>query len=147
MLIFSVFYDDFYLIRTINNRANGYLSKNARADELREALLAIYQDGMYYANADIRNYCRSVLKGEIVLPKFSATELEVMRWCCTELSYLEIADKTNLTKKSLEGHVEHLKQKCEAEGRVGIVLFAIRFGYVHLPLDSKGFRMFDNCIG
>lgn len=143
VLVFTVFVDDFYIIKMIRARANGYLTKMASAVEIKEALLAVYKDGIYYASADMRSYCRAILRGEINLPDFTAKEVEIIRLCCTDLGYGDIAVMVNITKKSLEGQIEHIKRKCKVESRIGIALFAVRFGIVHLNVSQHGLSVFN----
>jgi len=143
VLVLTVHNDDRYIIRMIQHKANGYLSKNCKAEELRDAILSIHNEGIYYSDAESRKFIRAVAKNEIDLPKLTAIELILLRWVCTtDLKYDIIAQKMGLTGKSVEAHKEALFKKLKVDGRVGLTLFAVRFGYIQVDVFSAGNKIF-----
>ncbi len=75
VLVLSVHNDERYVIRMIQLKANGFLPKNSNAEDLRDAIIAITQEGIYYSDAETRKFMRAVLRNEISLPKLSALEI------------------------------------------------------------------------
>jgi DNA-binding CsgD family transcriptional regulator len=63
-------------------------------------------------------------------PTLSAQELRVLEYCCTELTYKEVASEMNLSPKTFDVYRSHLYEKAAAKTRGGLVLYALRNGFV-----------------
>ncbi|GAC1448216.1 MAG: hypothetical protein NVSMB7_09520 [Chitinophagaceae bacterium] len=59
-------------------------------------------------------------------------ELEFLKWVCSELTYKEIADKMFLSPRTIDGYRDALFEKLNVKTRVGLVMYAIKNGIVHL---------------
>ena len=53
-------------------------------------------------------------------------EIEFLKLICTELTYKEIAEKMNLSPKTIDGYRDNLFVKLEVKNRIGLVLYAIK---------------------
>lgn len=58
--------------------------------------------------------------------QFTERELEVVRLICDQLSNKEIAERLNLSVRTIEGHREKILEKMDVRNTAGIVTFAIK---------------------
>ena len=127
---------DFYLIQMLRAGANGYLQKDCSPQELERAIRTVHEMGVF--GADIGNY--SVFrkgKGKVEdLPDFTENEIALLGYCCSDLSYHQIADKMNTTHHSVDWYRNSLFRKLNVKSRSSLVMYAIQFGLVELDIDS-----------
>ncbi len=136
VLVVTMYEDDKFIIHLMENGANGYLLKNADADEIRKSIYAVHENG-YYFN-DLVNKAllkRLVLKGNI-RPSFNQDvdfterELEVLKLICEEKTAAEIGKEIFLSPRSVEGIRTRLIEKVGVRNTAGLVMFAIKNGIV-----------------
>jgi two-component system, NarL family, invasion response regulator UvrY len=131
------------IIRMLRLGVKGYLSKDIDPDELHAALQAIHRHGFYYTDYItgklIHNLNHEEKKEEEHEPsnlnkdlwaKITEKEITFLNWCCSELTYEQIAGKMMMSPKTIDGYRTKLFEKYNASTRVGLVLFAIRNGLV-----------------
>jgi DNA-binding NarL/FixJ family response regulator len=137
VLVVTMYEDDKFIIHLMENGANGYLLKNADAEEIRKSIYAVHENG-YYFN-DLVNKAllkRLVLKGNIK-PSFSEDiefherELEVLKLICEEKTAAEIGKEMFLSPRSVEGIRSRLIEKVGVRNTAGLVMFAIKKGIVN----------------
>ncbi len=132
VLVLSMQDDEYALIRMLRAGARGYLLKNIHPGELEVALNMLVTKGYYYTEW-VTNKVHVTFSGEpytLVVPNthFTERELEFIKYCCTELTYHEIADKMGCSPRTVDGYRDALFRKLEIKTRVGLVLYAIRHG-------------------
>jgi DNA-binding NarL/FixJ family response regulator len=59
-------------------------------------------------------------------------ELEFMKLVCTEWTYKEIADRMYLSPRTIDGYRDALFEKLNVRTRVGLALYAVKYGIVQL---------------
>jgi DNA-binding NarL/FixJ family response regulator len=136
VLVVTMYEDDKFIIHLMETGANGYLLKNADADEIRKSIYAVHENG-YYFN-DLVNKAllkRLVLKGNIKPSfnhniEFTERELEVLKLICEEKTASEIAKEIFLSPRSVEGIRTRLIDKVGVRNTAGLVMFAIKNGIV-----------------
>ncbi|HMU69277.1 MAG TPA: LuxR C-terminal-related transcriptional regulator [Chitinophagales bacterium] len=57
-------------------------------------------------------------------------EKELIKHCCSELTYKEIADKMSVSQRTVDGYRESVFSKLDLKSRTGIVLFAVHQGWL-----------------
>ncbi len=129
---------DYYLIKMIMAGANGYLLKNCSPKELDTALISIYENGIYHSEVMTLKFFQAVIHKEVKLPLFTEHEVELLKHCCSDLSYVQIADKMGVTAKSVDWYRESLFKKLKVGSRSGLVMCAIRFGIIPMDIDTTG---------
>jgi DNA-binding CsgD family transcriptional regulator len=72
----------------------------------------------------------SIINGAINVPEFSDLEMEVLRLCCTDYTYEEIAQKIGISFKSVDGTKERLLKKLNLRNRFGLMNYAFKTGLV-----------------
>lgn len=129
VLMFSMFDKDFSLIELLNSGADGYLCKNCDITELSKAVLTMAEQGKYYSDHEVK---MTFAKSYNDLKKFflNEREIEFMKFCCSDLTYKEIADKMNLSPRTIDDYRNGLFVKFNLKSRVGIALLAINAGIV-----------------
>ncbi len=116
--------------------ANGYLLKKCSPEEINKALESIYYNNMYYSDTVTRNFFQAVLNKEKKLPNLTEREIQVLKYSCSDMSYADIASKTQTTTRSIEGYRDSLFRKLKTNSRAGLVMFAIQFGLVTIEMNS-----------
>lgn len=114
--------------------AKGYLIKNAHKNEIFDAIKCVYRNEVYYCNQTsgklikmLANSNHAPYKKEIK-PTFTKKEIEIIQLICTESSNKEIANKLDLSVRTIEACRERIQEKTGAKNMVGIVVYAIRNG-------------------
>lgn len=133
-LIFTAFDNEPGIIRMIKAGANGYLLKNCRPDDLKDALFAIHHTGYYYSVSAGSDMFQRAEKPVRQL-KLTNGEIELLKRSCSELSYSQIATQMQTTIKSVEGYRDRLFSKLNVNSRAGLILYAIKSGIV--PLEPN----------
>lgn len=131
VLVLSMLSDERTIIRMMRLGAKGYLLKNAEPEELKEGLDSVMSKDVYLPDIIsgklISGLHRDADKDEeaVVL---NEREKEFLRWVCTELAYREIAEKMNLSARTIDDYRQNLFTKLKVHSRIGLALYAIRNG-------------------
>lgn len=130
---------DSSIVRMLKNGAKGYVLKDIDANGLERALDSIADKGSYYSDtvteklidgvsqldAPDRRHFRDILL-------LNDRELEFMKMVCTEWTYKEIADRMYLSPRTIDGYRDALFEKLNVRTRVGLAMYAVKNGIVHL---------------
>jgi DNA-binding NarL/FixJ family response regulator len=108
-----------------------YLLKDTHPNELEKALKEIIEKGYYNADVSNINY-RRLLQAEKDAILMSENEKKFLEYACSDLTYKQIADKMNLSERTIDGYRQNLFQKLNVQSRVGLALEAIRRELVKL---------------
>lgn len=138
ILVLTAYFSEIYIIRMMQAGSNGYLLKECDIEEVKSALISIYQDGYYYSECANSTVFHLIQTKAIKSQSFTEHEIEVLKYCCSDLSYSQIAQQMHTTLRSVEGCRDRLFSKLNLNSRVGLVLFAIRFGLVTLDTNYTG---------
>ena len=128
--------DDMSLIKMIKAGAKGYLLKNIYPGELEKALNALVANGCYYPDWATSKVFSSLAgdaggkQAEQIM--VTEREAELLKLCCTELTYKEIGEKMFCSNRTVEGYRDSLFEKLGLKTRVGLVMYAIKQGYYKL---------------
>jgi DNA-binding NarL/FixJ family response regulator len=109
--------------------AQGFLLKSSGKNEFESAIEAVSNDKMYFSNELLQNVisqieddtCRKNMTEEL-----TDRELEVLNGLCQGLTAQEIADKMNLSKKTVEGYRTRLFSKTGTKTSVALVVCALK---------------------
>lgn len=118
----SMYDNEISMIKMLRLGAKGYLKKDCSPDELKEALALIAAGGYYHPGI--------VSQSGNLKPKIAVTEREVefLTYCCTELSYREIAQRMFVGVRTVHSYRDSLFEKLDLKTRAGLVIYAIRSG-------------------
>ena len=138
IIILTMQDDENFIVFMIEKGISGYLLKNVEPDELEKALSVLrYKD--YYFNEKLADLVFRALhskgrkqQGIYYDSLFTERELEVLKLICEELTNAEIAEKLNLSKRTIDGHRSTLFEKSGVKNTAGLVLYAVRNGIVQV---------------
>ena len=134
ILALSVRDEEDTLIRMIKAGAQGYLLKNARPPELKQALENILDKGYYYPEWATHKLFQSLASGESEQAPLSLStrEKEFLTYVATELTYKEIGEKMFVSPRTVESYRDSLFEKFGVKSRVSLVVFALKQGLISL---------------
>jgi DNA-binding NarL/FixJ family response regulator len=137
VLALSMYDDEAAIIRMLKNGARGYILKDSDTPELKAAIEAVLTKGFYYTemitgkllhtinSSDEEGNTRKVLN-------LNEREMEFLKFSCSEMTYKEIADKMHLSPRTIDGYRDSLFDKLKIKTRVGLAIYAIKHGIVHI---------------
>lgn len=138
VLMLTMYDSELVLIRLLQAGVKGFLKKDIHPEELKHAIQSVMQYGYYYshdATGKLVNLFRKQTDGHFpFVEKNTLTEAEIdfLRLASTELTYKEIAQKTGLNPRAIDGMRDSLFQKLGVRSRVGLAMYAIRHGLVSI---------------
>jgi DNA-binding NarL/FixJ family response regulator len=124
--------DDGYVQAFLAAGARAYVLKQSMSTELLAAVRAA-ADGRRYLDAALTDRVAGAFLARHVEPPSSITEreTEVLRLVAIGFSNKEIAAQLNLSVKTVEVHKANASRKLRLRGRVDIVRYAVRQGWLH----------------
>ena len=132
VLVVSMHEDERFVHHLMENGAHGYLLKNAEPQEMLNAITAVVEKG-YHLNAFVnRVLLRNAGQKQKVLPPLeqdmalSEREKMVLRLICMEFTAQEIAQKMELSSRTVEAIKDRLMDRFGAKNTAGLVFFAVR---------------------
>ena len=137
-LILTGFNSEQYVIRMMMAGANGYLLKKCSENEIHDAINSIHENGYYYSECANSTLFHLVKTKTIKMQQFTDSEMEFLKYCCSELTLAQIAQKMKTTQAGVEGYRDRLYGKLNLSSRVELALFAVRFGIVPLEINNSG---------
>ena len=90
-----------------------------------------------------REVTRRVLAGEIVFPEpktiplppgetpFTDREMEVLRLLCKYMTRQEIADALIISKKTVDKHIENMREKARLKSVMELVIYVLSNGWIN----------------
>ena len=139
ILAVSMQHDERSIIKMLRNGAKGYLLKDVELPELKKALDAIVNKGIYINDILYNNIVHAIEGSNTedeytqqALINLTQREKEFLRLLCTDKSYKEIAAVMFLSPRTVDGYRDTLFEKLKVASRVGLVIFAIRNEIVKL---------------
>lgn len=128
--------DEYNILRMIKAGARGYVLKSAEPNELKLALDQIVHHNYYHSDLIANTLMKNILQpgSETQSPQlnFMNKDLEFLQLICSELTYKEIADKLQVSIRTVDGYRESLFDRCQAKSRVGLAIFAIKNNLVKI---------------
>lgn len=136
VLVCSSYRDEAFVQRALKAGASGYLIKRAEAGEMREAIRAVVQ-GEIYLCADISDAVTDSSLEEVEcqpcvspLDQLTPRQREVLQLVAEGHTTSEIAEKLELSPRTIESHRRDLKSRLGIQTIAGLVRFAVGSGLV-----------------
>ncbi len=134
----SMFNDDNHIIDMLEAGASGYLLKNTTLEEVLKAIDSVMKGDNYFCNDTSAKLVRLITGGKKYLGRnkkdisFTDREVEIIKLMCEQLTIKEIADKLDLSPRTIETYREALQEKTASRNSIGVVLYAIQNGIVKI---------------
>ncbi len=127
VLALSMDDDEQMVLKMLSKGANGYLLKDIHPETLKVALNEVMDKG-YYHSEKVTAALIDSLKPKEGAHTFllKETELIFLQYACSELTYSEIADKMNVSPKTVDNYRNELFKKFKVKNRVGLVIFGLK---------------------
>ncbi len=138
VIILSMHADRRYIVEALRAGAKGYLLKDAAPEELIQAIQKVLNE-QFYLSAKINEHVISdfiqLAQPEADSPfgTLTAREREVLQLLAEGKSTQQIADRLNISAKTVETHRAHIMDKLDIHTLPELTRYAIREGLT--PLD------------
>jgi len=134
ILMLTMYDSELALIRLLKAGVKGFMKKDIHPSELLFAIQSVHDFGYYYSAQTssklaglFRDNHDNQLLDKVML---SETEIDFLKYACSELTYKEIAVKLKLNPRAIDGMRDNLFTKLDVKSRVGLAMYAIRHGVV-----------------
>lgn len=132
VLVLSMYEDERFVSHLMENGANGYLLKNAEPQEIRKAIMDVYEKGYYLNNFVNRILIKKAHAKQKSIPSLNSEitisdkEKEVLRFICMEFTAQEIAQKMDISPRTVEAIKDRLMERFGSKNTAGLVFFAVK---------------------
>lgn len=132
VLVLSMYEDERFVSHLMENGANGYLLKNAEPQEIRKAIMDVYEKGYYLNNFVNRILIKKAHAKQKAIPSLnneitiSDKEKDVLRFICMEFTAQEIAQKMDISPRTVEAIKDRLMERFGSKNTAGLVFFAVK---------------------
>ena len=132
VLVLTMYEDERFVSHLMENGANGYLLKSADPSEIKKAIMEVMARGYYLNNfvnrvllkkSHARTKTIPSLNSEIVL---NDKEREVIRLLCMEYTAQDIAQKMDISPRTVEAIKDRLMERFGTKNTAGLVFFAVK---------------------
>ena len=132
ILILTMYEDERFVGHLMDSGANGYLLKSTDPEEIKQAITDVMRTGFYLNNFVNRvlikkNYAKQKfnpnLNSEVII---SEREKEVLSLVCMEYTAQEIAQKMDISSRTVEAIKDRLMERFGVKNSVGLVFFAMK---------------------
>lgn len=138
VMALSMYDTESAILRMMKCGARGYVLKDSEPTELQQALQAVFTRGYYYSDlvndkiVDALNNMENPSNEIKIITQLSEKETLFLKYICTELTYKEIAEKMHVSPRTVENYRDILFEKLNVRSRIGLAMFAVRNGMVHV---------------
>jgi DNA-binding NarL/FixJ family response regulator len=132
ILILTMYEDERFVYHMMENGANGYLLKNAEPQEIRRAIMDVHEKGYYLNNFVNRILLKRSHARQKVIPSLNSEitlndkEKDVLRFICMEFTAQEIAQKMDISARTVEAIKDRLMERFGSRNTAGLVFFAVK---------------------
>ena len=131
VIALTIFNEDHLIIDMLEAGASGYLLKNVGSAELAEAIRTVVRGGNHYYSKTSIGQSKLIAHSSSYKKKsvpLNDKEIEIIRLICQQYASKQIADKTQLSPRTVKKYRDRIMEKTGSENVVGIVIYAIRHG-------------------
>jgi DNA-binding NarL/FixJ family response regulator len=126
IIVLSMFSDEASVMKMVKEGVEGYLLKDANKQEFIDALRTVSDNEVYYSTVVNKVIQKSFMNKKPFTIKLSENEIQFLILLCQQMSNKEIAEKMNLSVRTIDGYRDHLFEKLNVKSRIGLVLYAIK---------------------
>ncbi|MCW3071073.1 MAG: hypothetical protein JWO44_963 [Bacteroidetes bacterium] len=139
VLILTLSDDDELVIKLFRLGVRGYLKKDCTAVTMKEALHNVLENGYYhneFLTYSLRTNADDVKKTEreLIHERLSNREREFLKLVCDEKEYTyeQIADKMQVSARTVDGYRDSIFEKFAIRSKTGLVLFVLKHRLMEL---------------
>jgi DNA-binding NarL/FixJ family response regulator len=132
IIVLSMYEDERFVSHMMENGASGYLLKNAEPQDIRKAIMDVHEKGYYLNNFVNRILLKKAHAKQKVIPSLnseitlSEREKDVLKYICMEYTAQEIAQKMEVSARTVEAVKDRLMERFGSKNTAGLVFFAVK---------------------
>ena len=132
VVVLTMYEDERFVYHMMENGANGYLLKNAEPQEIRRAIMDVHEKGYYLNNFVNRILLKRSHARQKIVPSLNSEitlsdkERDVLRFICMEFTAQEIAQKMEISARTVEAIKDRLMERFGSKNTAGLVFFAVK---------------------
>jgi DNA-binding NarL/FixJ family response regulator len=129
VVVLTTYADDAYVVEALRAGALGYLTKDARPEEIAQAIRAVRSGQAQFDPAVQRLLAETVVSPPVAPPeKLTPREVEVLRLIAAGRTNAEIAAELFVSESTVKTHINNLFAKAGLRDRAQAVGYAYRHG-------------------
>lgn len=132
VIILSMYEDERFVFHMMENGAHGYLLKNAEPQDIRKAIMDVHEKGYYLNNFVNRILLKRSHAKQKTVPSLNSEitlndkEKDVLKFICMEFTAQEIAQKMEISPRTVEAIKDRLMERFGSKNTAGLVFFAVK---------------------
>lgn len=129
VLVLTVHSETEYLMKAVEIGINGYVLKDSESAELKKAIFTIAEGDTYIQPNLIPELNAKMIEkneDESKVDELTRRELEVLKLLAVGMYNKEVAEKLNISERTVKNHVSNIFKKLEVTDRTQAAVFAIR---------------------
>lgn len=135
VLALSMFDDNLYISNMLQAGASGYILKNTDKQELITAIQKVAEGETYFSRKVTsvvmqtfisKNVASAQLNTEIKPEELTYREIEILKLIAQQMTNQEIADKLQISPRTVHSHRRSLMQKMGVKNTAGLVKYAVQ---------------------
>lgn len=135
VLMLTVYNETDYLLKAIEIGADGYVTKNIKFDELKNAIDTL-ANGENFIQKDLIPLLNEKIKNKTIenekLESLTNRELDVLKCIASGHSNKEIASNLEISERTVKNHISNIFKKICVSDRTQAAVFAIRNNLVSI---------------
>lgn len=129
-IVLSMHTDEHYFQTMKDLDVDGFIIKESDYNELELAINTVKKGGKYFSQQLLLNLID--LKNEKNLNALTPREIDIVKLLSLGLSTLEIADKLNLSVRTIEKHRSELLLRTQSANSISLIIYAIKNGLISI---------------
>jgi DNA-binding NarL/FixJ family response regulator len=132
IIMLTISKQDEDLFGAIAAGADGYILKNTEPDDLRKAIIQVYEGKAILSPEITKQVLSAVANIESILPDkgLSRRELEVLTCLARGMTTSQIAEELFISDNTAKTHIRHILEKLDASNRAEAVSKATQIGLI-----------------
>lgn len=135
VLVLTVHNEVEYLMKAVDIGVDGYILKDSESAELKKAIFAVVE-GKNYIQPSLIPVLNSKMieknRDEGKIESLTKRELEVLKLLAVGMYNKEVAEKLDISERTVKNHVSNIFKKLEVTDRTQAAVFAIRNNLIEI---------------
>lgn len=132
IITLTMYEDERFVSHMMEIGANGYLLKSADPSEIKKAIMEVQSKGYYLNNFVNRILLKKSHSRQKTVPSLNSEitlndrERDVIKYICMEFTAQEIAQKLEVSPRTVEAIKDRLMERFGAKNTAGLVFYAVK---------------------
>jgi len=130
VIMMSMYTDKSIVNQAMKNNADGYLSKNCSIDDIKNTISNCIKNKINFSKTLTEN-TNNFSDGFSLKYKLTEREKEIIKHILEQKSNIEIAEKLEISKRTVETHRKNIMLKLKVKNSIGIAVKCIENNILH----------------